>query len=114
MFCDEFPAAATKSWFAAPAALIASSSACEKPPPPHELLVSFTPAVIAYWMPEIAPAVEPEPGDDSAADPADLPTATSAPERVTAYDTTFGLQQAPAPSWLPQRVGAQEIGRAHV
>jgi hypothetical protein len=52
-------------------------------------------------------AVEPVPGDDSAADPADLPTATSAPERVTAYDTTFGLQQAPAPSWLPQRVGAQ-------
>ena len=44
---------------------------------------------------------------DGAADPADLPTATSAPEGVTAYDTTFGLQQAPSPSWLPQRAGGQ-------
>src|SRR6478672_8725548 len=37
------------------------------------------------------------------ADPADLPTVGSAPEGVTAYDTTFGLQPAPRSSWVPQR-----------
>src|SRR6476469_382551 len=41
------------------------------------------------------------------ADPADLPTVGSAPEGVTAYDTTFGLQPAPPSSWVPQRAGGR-------
>lgn len=62
-------------------------------------------------MSDIAPN-QPDPtrdgaGDDGPADPADLPAVGSAPEGVTAYDTAFGLQQPPPPSWLPQRAGGQ-------
>lgn len=50
---------------------------------------------------DVAPDVE------TPAGPADLPAEASAPEGVTAYDTTFGLQQAPPSSWVPQRAGGQ-------
>ena len=46
-------------------------------------------------------------GLESPADPADLPPDASAPEGVTAYDTTFGLERSAASSWVPQKAGSR-------
>ena len=46
-------------------------------------------------------------GLESTADPADLPPDASAPEGVTAYDTTFGLERSAASSWVPQKAGSR-------
>ncbi|GAA2479853.1 hypothetical protein [Terrabacter carboxydivorans] len=45
------------------------------------------------------------PAAETSASPSDLPSAASGREGVTAYDTTFGVQQPATSSWVPARAG---------
>ncbi len=49
----------------------------------------------------------PVPDAPSAAEPADLPSDAPAPEELTAYDTTFGLEPPPISSWVPPKAGGE-------